>query len=92
MISFFRRVFGLAVAVGLVAVFPASLAADIGPAESTQVIVSCSDGHSAILWLDAAALIRGDLPRVHEVLHQGLASPDHAAFVARLNSKATPGT
>src|SRR5436305_189576 len=24
------------------------------------------------LWLDAAALLRGDLPRVHDVLHQGL--------------------
>jgi Uma2 family endonuclease len=37
------------------------------------------------LWLDAAALIRGDLPRVHAVAHQGLASPEHADFVARLN-------
>ena len=36
------------------------------------------------LWLDAAALVRGDLKRVREVLGQGLASPEHAAFVARL--------
>jgi hypothetical protein len=36
------------------------------------------------LWLDAAALVRGDLARVHQVLHEGLASPEHAAFVARL--------
>jgi hypothetical protein len=36
------------------------------------------------LWLDAAALLRGDLARVHAVLHQGLADPTHAAFAARL--------
>jgi Uma2 family endonuclease len=36
------------------------------------------------LWLDTTALIKGDLPRVHEVLHQGLASQDHADFVARI--------
>ena len=38
------------------------------------------------LWLDAAALIRGDLPQVMLVLQQGLASPEHAAFVARLQA------
>ena len=32
------------------------------------------------LWLDAAALLRGDLARVHAVLQQGLADPAHAAF------------
>lgn len=37
------------------------------------------------LWLDAAALMRGDLATVLAVLHQGLASPEHAAFVVRLN-------
>jgi Uma2 family endonuclease len=42
------------------------------------------------LWLDAAALLGGDLPRVHEVLHQGLASREHASFVARLNPPALP--
>ena len=31
-----------------------------------------------------AALLGGDLPRVHQVLQQGLASPEHAAFVAKL--------
>jgi hypothetical protein len=40
------------------------------------------------LWLDPAALIRFDLATVLQVLQQGLASPEHAAFVARLN----PGT
>jgi len=32
------------------------------------------------LWLDALALLRGDLLRVDEVLAGGLASPEHAAF------------
>lgn len=38
------------------------------------------------LWLDAPALLGGDLPKVHEVLHRGLASPEHAAFVAKLQA------
>jgi Uma2 family endonuclease len=42
------------------------------------------------LWLDPAALLAGDLLRVHEVLHRGLASPAHADFVARLNPPASP--
>jgi len=37
------------------------------------------------LWLDAAALLRGDLPALLAVLQQGLASQEHAEFVARLN-------
>ncbi len=40
------------------------------------------------LWLDAAALVRGDVGRVLSVLQQGLASPEHAAFVARLGQAA----
>jgi Uma2 family endonuclease len=36
------------------------------------------------LWLDLAALLRGDLASVLQALQQGLASPEHAAFVARL--------
>ncbi len=43
------------------------------------------------LWLDAAALARFDLASVHQVLQQGLASPEHQAFVARLR-QALPGT
>jgi Uma2 family endonuclease len=35
------------------------------------------------LWLDPAALLRGDLATVLAVVQQGLASPEHAAFVAR---------
>lgn len=36
------------------------------------------------LWLDAHALIQGDLPRVHAVLRQGLATTEHQAFVTKL--------
>lgn len=36
------------------------------------------------LWLDPAALLRRDGARLREVLQQGLATPEHAAFVARL--------
>jgi hypothetical protein len=39
------------------------------------------------LWLDVAALVGGDMPRVFEVLDQGLASPEHEAFVRRLQGK-----
>jgi Uma2 family endonuclease len=39
------------------------------------------------LWLDPAAVLRVDRRRVLEMLRQGLAAPEHAAFVARL---ATP--
>jgi Uma2 family endonuclease len=43
------------------------------------------------LWLDAAALLRGDLVTLLTVVQQGLASPEHHAFVARLRpSTATP--
>jgi Uma2 family endonuclease len=36
------------------------------------------------LWLDPAALIRGDLARVLAVVQQGLATTEHAEFVKRL--------
>jgi hypothetical protein len=36
------------------------------------------------LWLDSRALYSEDLDRLIEVLDQGLATPAHAAFVARL--------
>jgi Uma2 family endonuclease len=36
------------------------------------------------LWLDAAALVRGELATVLAIVQQGLGSPEHAAFVARL--------
>jgi len=40
------------------------------------------------LWLDAAALLRGDQPQVLRVLNQGLASEVHAEFVERLKTAA----
>ena len=42
------------------------------------------------LWLDPAALIQGDMARVMQVLQQGIASPEHAAFRARLHQAAAP--
>jgi Uma2 family endonuclease len=36
------------------------------------------------LWLDPAALIRGDLPAVFDALRQGLASDAHEKFVRKL--------
>lgn len=35
------------------------------------------------LWLDPAAMIRGDMLRVLEVIQQGIASPEHTAFITR---------
>jgi Uma2 family endonuclease len=54
-----------------------------------EVVPPPADGiyRSAVfpgLWLDAAALLAGDLARVLAVLHQGLASPEHQAFVQQL--------
>jgi hypothetical protein len=40
------------------------------------------------LWLDPAALVRLDLAAVLQTLQQGLASPEHSAFVQRLRSSA----
>ncbi len=36
------------------------------------------------LWLDASALVQHDLPTVLGTLQQGVASPEHAAFVDSL--------
>ncbi len=36
------------------------------------------------LWLDPSALLCGDFARVMAVLQEGIASPEHAAFVAKL--------
>jgi hypothetical protein len=40
------------------------------------------------LWLDSAALLAGDNRRALETLQAGLASPEHAAFVAKLAVRA----
>ena len=36
------------------------------------------------LWLDASALLRGDLAQVLKSLQEGLASPEHTTFAAKL--------
>jgi Uma2 family endonuclease len=43
------------------------------------------------LWLDPDALVRGDLLAVFQVVQQGLTSPEHAAFAARLRQAAAGG-
>jgi Uma2 family endonuclease len=40
------------------------------------------------LWLDAGAMLRNDRQGVLTVLKQGLSTPEHAAFVARLAKRA----
>ncbi|MCI0379808.1 MAG: Uma2 family endonuclease [Gemmataceae bacterium] len=40
------------------------------------------------LWLDPDAMLRFDTKRLLKVLRQGLASPEHAAFAAKLAKKA----
>jgi hypothetical protein len=44
------------------------------------------------LWLDARALIEGNLRRVFEVVQQGVASPAHQAFVEQLQRHAARGS
>ncbi|MCI0642693.1 MAG: Uma2 family endonuclease [Gemmataceae bacterium] len=39
------------------------------------------------LWLDPDALVRRDRKRLLQVLHEGLASAEHAAFVAKLEKR-----
>jgi hypothetical protein len=39
------------------------------------------------LWLDPVALAKRDMAKVFEVLEQGLATPEHAAFVAEFQAK-----
>lgn len=43
------------------------------------------------LWLDAAALLSGDLSAVFQTVQRGLDSPEHAAFVRRLREAAPQG-
>lgn len=44
------------------------------------------------LWLAPAALLRSDLAQVLAVLQQGLASPEHAEFVNRLQRQRSAAT
>ena len=39
------------------------------------------------LWLDPAALIRGDTRRLRAVVDQGVTTPEHGAFIAQLAAK-----
>jgi Uma2 family endonuclease len=41
------------------------------------------------LWLDPAALLAGDTRQLRAVLDRGLATPEHAAFGARLGAART---
>jgi Uma2 family endonuclease len=59
-----------------------------------EPIVPAADGslRSTVfpgLWLDSAAVLRGDLPAVLASGQQGLNSPEHAAFAARLRQART---
>lgn len=38
------------------------------------------------LWLDVDAMLNQDLPQLMAVIQQGVATPEHAAFVARLQA------
>jgi Uma2 family endonuclease len=38
------------------------------------------------LWLEPAAMVRGELAGVLDILRQGLATPEHAAFVDQLEA------
>src|ERR1017187_989602 len=57
-----------------------------------QLLVKTKDGlyKSKVfpgLWLDAKAMIGGDMIKVLEVVQQGIASPEHRRFAAKLRSK-----
>ncbi len=41
------------------------------------------------LWLDPAAFFRGDMRRVRALVKRGLATPEHRAFAASINPKAS---
>jgi Uma2 family endonuclease len=43
------------------------------------------------LWLDPQALLKGDRQRLRDVIELGCATPEHAAFVARLAAARTNG-
>jgi hypothetical protein len=42
------------------------------------------------LWLDGPAMLAGDKTKFVEVLQQGVASSEHAAYVQRLGAAAKP--
>jgi hypothetical protein len=54
------------------------------PADAAGV---CRSEAFSGLWLDVRSLLAGDLAAVLKTSHEGLASPEHAAFVERLARK-----
>ena len=61
--------------------------------ENDQYVLLGSDDNGIIrsrvfpgLWLDVRALLKDDMATVLTVLQQGLASPEHAAFVQKLST------
>ena len=54
------------------------------PRDAAQVVRSAQFPG---LWLNAAALLAGDLPALFKTVDEGTATPDHATFVARLAAK-----
>ena len=76
---------------GAVALRPDSMLPRLRRGEAYQRLEAGPDGihRSEVfpgLWLDSAALLRGDMPGVLSVVQQGLASSEHAAFVRRLQA------
>lgn len=53
---------------------------DFEPLAADGAGILCSETFPG-LWLDSAALLAGDMPRVLAVLQNGLASAEHAAFI-----------
>ena len=39
------------------------------------------------LWLDSAALLRKDIPRIVEALQRGFESPEHREFIEKLAAR-----
>lgn len=58
---------------------------DLLPADSDGVVRSAAFPG---LWLDVPALLAGEMAKVLAVLQQGIASPEHVAFVAKLQKAA----
>lgn len=58
---------------------------------SSQTRTAFSEARAlAGLWLDPAALVRVEIATVLDRVQQGLASPEHVAFIARLTPEPRP--
>ena len=67
--------------------FDLSAGREVQPDADGVYRIRCFPG----LWIDGAALLARDSRRLLEVLNQGLATPEHAAFVRRLAAARTGG-